>query len=82
MENDDCIYYEQHEKSTGMRCCTSRGTLYKEDEDMCSLCRLWDNYIPKDASEGEKEKALEWQNLEYKELVKTDYDTFFKGYKR
>ena len=42
---------------------------------MCQQCRLWDAYIPKSASDEEKEKAIKWQNMSYNE--QPDYHEYF-----
>ncbi len=74
----DCIYYEDEYEDMGMHHCKYSHSLYKysEEHTMCSLCRLWDAYIPKDSTESQINKAQKWQNKPYGK--QEDYDEFFK----
>lgn len=74
----DCLYYEDKEEDTGFHHCKLLHTLYKEDENntMCRNCVLWDNYIPKSATEEQIKKAQEWQDKGF--LDQEDYYEYFK----
>lgn len=62
----DCIFFEEtYEELPQYRHCIHSKSLFKkgdEDHKMCQFCRLWDAYIPKTATEEEKETAIAWQN--------------------
>ena len=78
--NTDCIYFKEHqEDSEWPDCCectrTSKLALKEDGDDLCSLCRLWDAYIPKGSAPEEIEKAQRWQNMSYKE--QPDYEDYF-----
>lgn len=67
----DCIYFERtyFDLPKFRHCARSRTLFMKGEEDnvMCRHCRLWDAYIPKTATEEEKETAIAWQNMSYDE---------------
>lgn len=75
----DCIFFEEtYKDDPRFRHCTCSCTLYlkgEEDNTMCNRCRLWDNYIPKSATEWGKEKAIKWQNMPSEE--QPDYYDYF-----
>jgi hypothetical protein len=77
----DCIYFEDREKEDPGYCsCSHRGYYSrKEKDDMCQQCRLWDAYIPKTASDAEKERAIAWQNMTLVEQLANPYETYFKN---
>ena len=75
-DRTDCIYYQdQDEDLPNRKCCIHKSGLYRFEESMCHNCRLWDSYIPNNASEDEKEKAIGWQDMPYGE--QPDYDEYF-----
>ena len=75
----DCIYFEEtYEEIPKFRHCKHSRSLFengKEDDKMCQHCRLWDAYIPQSATEEEREKAIRWQNMSYKD--QPDYHLYF-----
>lgn len=77
----DCIYFEDREKEDPGYCsCARRGYYCRKDkDDMCQQCRLWDNYIPKTASDAEKERAIAWQNMTLAEQLANHYETYFNN---
>lgn len=74
MRNEDCIYFSDKDID-GLYCCITKGGLYKEDEDMCGICRLYDSYIPANTSHELIEYAIKWQNCPTEE--QEDYYTHF-----
>lgn len=74
MIHEDCIFFEEREKDTGMNHCTRSGRL-DNNGDLCKLCRLWDSYIPKASTEGQIKKAIKWQNMSLDE--QPDYEEYF-----
>ena len=77
----DCIHFQEtYEEIPKYRCCTRSGSLYRkgdEDDIMCQHCRLWDAYIPKSATDAEKEKALMWDNMSLDEQLENPYENYF-----
>ena len=78
--NKDCVFFqESYEDLPSYHACKRSGSLYlsgKEDDIMCSNCRLWDAYIPETATEQAKVKALRWQDAKLNE--QEDYEEYFK----
>ena len=60
--------------------CKRSKALYTQEEldsgEMGRHCRLWDAYIPKDATQEQIDKAVRWQNMSYYE--QPDYHDYFK----
>ena len=76
MIKDDCIYLQQDkDNSANLVCLYKRSLITPDDHTCCDLCRIWDAYIPENASAAEKEKAMHWQNMSYNE--QPDYDEYF-----
>lgn len=73
---EDCIYYGGLDEGTNLYLCKYKRSLYNKEENMCKHCRLWDVYIPENASESEKNKAIKWQNKDYDN--QEDYEEYFK----
>lgn len=61
MIKTDCIYFKEKDEDTGMNCCT-RSSILDGEGNLCNNCRLWDSYIPQNASKANIERALVWQN--------------------
>ena len=76
MRNTDCIYYVGIDEDTGMHVCKYSHSLYKDEEDMCKNCKLWDAYIPATSNKAQIERAKYWQSLIGDE--QPNYDEFFK----
>lgn len=77
MIREDCEYHKEHDDDLPeFHVCEYKRSLMKpNDNSGCELCRLWDAYIPKNASAAEKEKAKYWQSLPTNE--QPDYDEYF-----
>lgn len=75
----DCIYYEDcDEEQLGWCSCKRRGFFCeKSKDDMCNCCRLWDDYIPKTATQAEIEKAQKWDNMSLDEQLANPYEIYF-----
>jgi len=76
----DCIYFEEtYPELPEYRHCTHSCSLFKkgeEDVSMCQHCRLWDAYIPVNATAEERQRAIEWMDMPLNE--QPDYDEYFR----
>ena len=74
----NCIYLTRNETYDCPEC-LHRGVLMSDEEvenhDNC--CRLWDSYVPFEATEEEIEYAEKWMDMDY--YTQPDYDEYFKG---
>ena len=72
----NCIYLTRN-KDYDCPECLHRGTLMSDEEveSRDNMCRIWDAYIPKEATEEEIEYAQKWQDMPYSE--QPDYDEYF-----
>ena len=61
--------------------CTHKHSLYTQDEldngTMGRHCRLWDAYIPLEATEQQIEYAKKWQDMDFDK--QPDYHDYFSG---
>ena len=74
----NCIYLTRN-KEYDCPECMNRHVLMSDEEvekrDNC--CRLWDAYIPHEATSEQIEYAEKWQNMGYHE--QPDYYEYFEG---
>lgn len=76
MIHEDCLFFEERERDTGLHHCKRSSRLCSDEEnDLCTQCRLWDSYIPRNSTEAQIEKAVEWQNMSLDE--QPDYEEYF-----
>ena len=80
----NCIYFEEQQGEMRIESypyhCKRTSTLYSQAEldsgTMGKNCRLWDAFIPLDATSEQIKYAQDWQDMSYNE--QPDYKDYFK----
>lgn len=72
----ECLHYTRNEEYDCPEC-LHRGVLMSDEEvdKHDNECRIWDAFIPLDATEEQIDYAKKWQDMPYKE--QPDYYDYF-----